>query len=177
MECKTFVKIKRALLFGLLLISIHGFSQSASKDVEIENEVNTQLWEPFKAAFEGRDWKGFNNLHTDDVLRITKWGIKSGSEYKEHTKNRYQRKDSVSRTIDFWLEHRVYSGDIGYEVGYYKITNTAPNREIKQSYARFHIVLKKINGVWKIAQDWDESSINDIPVSVKDFEKGSVLEF
>ena len=170
--------MKKSILFLMFcLITSLTFSQDAKIDkAQIENEVNEQVWKPFKAAFESRDWKHFNELHTDDILRVSKWGIQLGPDYKQSTKERYQRKSDVNRTIDFWLEHRIYSGEVGYEVGYYRITSEAPGKEARESFARFHIVLKKVEGKWKIAQDWDVNEINGIVVSEKDFAKGIPLE-
>ena len=164
------------ILFLILLISSNLlYAQNDSGNKAIEAEVNEQLWKPFKKAFADRDWKQFNDLHTDDVLRVTVRGIRIGSEYKESVKRSYQREGAPKRTIDFWLEHRVYSGDTGYEVGYYEVTSVDSNNVTQKFYSRFHIVLKKVNGKWKIAQDWDTNNINGVPVTVEDYKKGTPL--
>ena len=168
--------MKKTLLL-IVLLSTVGLVHSQTKvDKEaIEKEVNKQLWKPFKTAFDDRDAKLFNSLHTDDVLRVSKWGIKQGPEYKEGVLKSYEKKDAPKREIDFWLEHRIYAENIGYEIGYYRITSYRANNEVKVSYARFHIVLKKINGKWLIAQDWDTNNINGVAVTAEDFAKGVPL--
>ncbi len=161
------------LMLAMLFLATTIYAQD---DAATAQDVNEKLWKPFKAAFEERDWEAFNALHTADVLRVNKWGIKVGEEYRESNKKHYSQPDNRKRTIDFWLEHRIYHGDIGYEVGYYHITSQAPGEEMRSYYARFHVVLRKENGEWKIAQDWDTSEINGVPVTAEDFAKGTPLK-
>lgn len=169
----------KAIYYTLVLcICTVAFSQQYVPDPAIAQEVNEQVWKPFKKSYEGRDWKTFNDLHTDDVLRINTWsGIREGDEYKKRVKNSNQRNTQRKKTIDFWLEHRIYSETTGYEVGYYRVVNEEPGKEPTTSYARFHIVLRKEDGVWKIAQDWDTSTINGEEVTAEDFAKGTPLSF
>ncbi|MEP1095944.1 MAG: nuclear transport factor 2 family protein [Cyclobacteriaceae bacterium] len=169
--------MKKALLMIILLSFGFFTSAQVARDLEIENEINKELWKPFKKAWEQRDAAAFNNLHTKDVLRVSKWGgIKIGSEYTDRISESYKKPDNRERTIDFWLEHRYYSGNTGYEVGYLKIVSKEPGKEPRQSFSRFHVVLKKVEGQWKIAQDWDTSNINGVEVTETDFNKGSALD-
>lgn len=163
------------LLSVLILIPSLLSAQEQNANAAIEKEVNETVWKPFKKAYDTRDWRLFNSLHTDDMLRVTRSGIRSGVEYKESTRRSYSRPNAPKRTIEFWLEHRIYNGDIGYEVGYYRITDNRPGEETRYFYSRFHIVLKKIDGQWKIAQDWDTNNINGRPVTEEDFKKGTPL--
>ncbi len=157
-----------------ILLTSMSLAQKYERQPEIEEEVNRQLWKPFKDAWEARDWKAFVALHTDDVVRINTWGgIRVGKEYTDGIKASSQNKTDRKRTIDYWLEHRMYSGSMGYEVGYYRVVNRDPGKEPTEHYARFHIVLRKEEGRWKIAQDWDTSVINGIDVTAADFAKGS----
>lgn len=145
----------------------------------IEKEVNETLWKPFVESWSSFDAEAFNNLHTDDVLRASRGGLIIGKAYKERTTESFARslEREDKRIIHFWFEQRVYSGDTGYEVGYYKIVNNRPGEEQREYYARFHVVLKKRNGQWKIAQDWDTGSVNGGPVNEEDWAKGTPLVF
>ena len=169
---------KLTLTVLCLFLASLTFSQSYKGSPETEKEVNLSVWKPFKESYESRDWQTFNDLHTDDVMRISTWsGIRTGEEYKEANKKNAMRKDAPARIIDFWLEHRIYGEGVGYEVGYYRISQNTPDGETRSSYARFHIVLRKVNGHWKIAQDWDINQINGEPVTAEDFAKGEPLSF
>ena len=176
---KGLMNTKQILSFLLILfISSRIEAQDATVSEKIAEEVNNTVWKPFKKAYETRDAEAFNTLHTDDVLRVSKWGIKVGDEYKNGVINGYKRyaESQITTTIDFWLEHRIYKGDVGYEVGYYRIVQNELGKKERTSYARFHVVLRKESGKWKIAQDWDTSNLNGVEVTAEDFEKGTMLD-
>ncbi|MEL6559261.1 MAG: nuclear transport factor 2 family protein [Bacteroidota bacterium] len=140
----------------------------------IEKEVNQQLWQNFKTAFETRNATLFNSLHTDDVMRITPNGIRVGKQYKDRVSGNYARTDAPERKIDFWIEHRIYTGDNGYEVGYFRIISTIDGKS-NEYFGRFSVTLRKVNGKWLIAQDWDTDQINGKKITATDFEKGTIL--
>ncbi|MBK7871679.1 MAG: nuclear transport factor 2 family protein [Saprospiraceae bacterium] len=98
------------------------------------------------------------------------WGIQVGEEYwKGNVEGSKRNKEAgVTRSIAFRFEHRVANDSIAYEVGYYKI-KSARNGEERTGYGRFDVVLKKIDGVWKIAQDWDVDNINGKKLTEEDF--------
>ncbi len=174
---KKHINMKKMLICLMAMITTTAvLAQDKKEQQKIEKEVNEQLWKPFKKSLEQRDAKTYNDLHTDDVLRVNKWGIRIGKAFKDRNTASYAKKDDRKRTIDFWLEHRIYSGDTGYEVGYYRIKTTYPDGKVRESYARFHIVLKKVNGSWKIAQDWDTGEINGRKITADDFAKGTPLD-
>lgn len=168
----------KRILLTIAILSYGSIALSqAPRNPEVENEVNEQLWKPFKKSWEQRDAKIFNDLHTDDVLRVSKWsGIRIGNEYKDRIIESYKKPDDRERSIDFWFEHRFYSGNTGYEIGYLKIVTKEESKEARYSYSRFHVVLKKVDGKWKIAQDWDTNNINGVEVTEADFAKNMALD-
>ncbi|MEZ5041193.1 MAG: nuclear transport factor 2 family protein [Saprospiraceae bacterium] len=156
-----------------LLILLSGILP-AQNDTTIQAAIDQQVWKPFIVAFKNQDAELFNSIHTDDVLRITPWGIKEGKEYKASTKANYEKGKAAGqkRTIAFWFEHRQAKQKVAYEVGYYKVTAFTPEGE-QNYYARFHVLLRKKAGRWKIAQDWDTNQVNGVAVTAEDFEKGA----
>lgn len=170
--------MKIILISSLLLLGLISQAQEYRHVEATEKEVNDQVWKPFKLAYEARDWRAFNELHTEDVLRVSQWGgIKEGAAYKDGIKQSYQKHSNRKKTIDFWFEQRIYSESLGYEVGYYRAISEEPGKEPTVSYAQFHVVLRKANGLWKIAQDWDSAVINGVKLTAQDFGKGTVLVF
>ena len=157
------------LLFG----SIHKRLMAQNRETIIR-EIDEQVWKPFVKSWEAFDAKTFNNLHTNDVLRVNKRGIKIGNQYKDGILAAFgqalERGDN--RTIEFRFEERNVGPDIAYEVGYYKITAHGAGPEANDYYARFHVLMTKIEGKWKIAQDWDSNEINGVKISKADYEKG-----
>jgi len=55
-----------------------------------------------------------------------------------------------------------------------KLTNL---EGINTIYGQFHMVLEQENGAWKIAQDWDTTTINGNTILASDFEKQKPLQF
>lgn len=155
----------------LLLFLITGivYSQENNK-YDFSKEIDQQLWKSFVNSFNSRDGKKHIEIHTEDVLRITKNGIRIGNEYRDQIIKNYGRKDQPKREIQFKFEHRIHAPNIAYEVGYFKIISFHKEGE-KVYYGRFSVVLKKVNGRWKIAQDWDVDAINGVPITAKDYEK------
>ena len=110
------------------------------------------------------------------VLRPGEFG--SAKSFKNHNIERFKdnKEKGTQRTIELWFEHRKSTPEISYEVGYYKVTHQKDG-ETTNHYGRFHCVIKKIDGVWKIAQDWDTNNINGHEVTEKDWEKGTPIVF
>jgi ketosteroid isomerase-like protein len=152
------------LLFFLGLISLS--SNAQKKDNKTYNEIIEQVWKPFKESFDNKDYKTFNSLHTDDILRINRWGIKKGDVYKNGIKKGYQRTSKRTRTIEFWIEQSVYSKTISHQIGYYAVTYKEPGKKDKTTYAQFQVTLLKTNGVWKISQDFDTELVGGKKVDV-----------
>ncbi|GFD78139.1 hypothetical protein KUL118_10010 [Tenacibaculum sp. KUL118] len=166
-------KMKTVYTILILLVSV-ALSFSQNNGI-IEKEVNQQIWQPFKKSFEARDWESFNNLHTNDVLRVNKYGIRIGEEYKNSIQTSYQKTTTKKRQIDFCFNQRIYKENTGYEVGYYRVIYTEKYKEPRTVYGRFHVVLKKKENTWLITQDWDTDTINGKSITKEDFESGKCL--
>ena len=151
-----------------LFFSVSSFAQNK---VDHSAIIDQQVWEPFKKSYSKGDAALFNSLHTYDVIRITQNGIRQGKDYKEVIVKAYSNPNRSPRTIDFVFEHRIHEDNIAYEVGYYKVIYEDKEGVQQKSFGRFSVVLRKVNGCWKIAQDWDTSNINGVPVTEKDFQR------
>lgn len=158
-----------------LLLTFISYSQEDQERDQVETIINETIWKPFKQTYEARDWEGFNELHTDDVLRVHDGGMQIGEAYKNSIKESYQKKSGYTVTIDFAMERRMNEGSVAYEVGFYRVIYKIPDQESRFSYGRFHVVLKKVADKWKIAQDWDSNSFNGRPIGEADFEAAEFL--
>ena len=167
-------KFSFAILLAILVQT--AYAQSETAQLAYENEVNETIWKPFKQTYEARDWQGFNKLHTDDVLRVHDGGIRQGADYKNSIRESYEKYSDRKVTIDFAMERRMRNEDVAYETGFYRVLYREPDKEPKASFGRFHVVLKRIEGHWKIAQDWDSNSFNGRPITAGDFEKVAFLD-
>ncbi len=159
-------KIAVLLLLWICSLSI----EAQEKKYDFSKEIDKQLWKSFVHSFNSRNGEKHLEIHTKDVLRITKNGIRIGKEYRDQIVKNYGRKDQPKREIEFKFEHRVHKPDIAYEVGYFKIISYHKEGE-REYYGRFSVVLKKIDGSWKIAQDWDIDEINGVKITKEDYDK------
>ncbi|MCB9316646.1 MAG: nuclear transport factor 2 family protein [Lewinellaceae bacterium] len=146
--------------YCLLCLPASGFAQ---QDSLVQAEIDAQIWRPFIQAYNSFDADRYNALHTADVLRGGPWGLVTGDAYFQNNISRFAKSKAagLQRKIAFTFEHRVHQDTVAYEVGYYRveISEKASNEPIT-SYGQFHVVLKKVQGGWKIAQDWDAGNLN-----------------
>jgi ketosteroid isomerase-like protein len=139
------------------------------QDASQVNELNTQVWFPFKKAYEMRDWKAFNALHTDDVLRINDYGSRRGKEYKTAIQTNFSKPTTQRKTIDFSFEKRLVFDKVAYEIGFYRVRIFEGKQLVKTSFGRFHVVVVKRAGRWRIQQDWDSDTLLGMPVNEQQF--------
>jgi len=147
--------------------------------VIIQKEIDQTVWKPFQKAFETLDGNALNATYADQVLRVTPQGMDTESAFKKANKERFasNRKNGDKITLDFWFDRRNANETTSYEVGFYRIGFTSKEGETQYSYGQFHIVLEKINGEWKITQDWDTATIAGSPITAKEFDKKEAIRF
>lgn len=161
----------RIIVFVCILFTSIIASAQNNKNI-MQNEIDKTVWSEFKAAFENIDANALNATYADEVIRVTPNGIDTQNQFKAKNIERFQilKKKSASIKLDFWFESRHTNADTSYEVGFYKIT-TKMGDNTSINYGQFHIVLKKIEGKWKITQDWDTTVINGNTIGQKEFER------
>ncbi|MEO1256709.1 MAG: nuclear transport factor 2 family protein, partial [Bacteroidota bacterium] len=147
----------------------HCYSQT------VEEEIDSQIWTPFTKAWEANDANAYNEIHSKDVWRINPGRLLIGQEYKDTNSKRMNGTPSGNR-IEFSFETRTSNKDNAYEVGYYRII--APGEDGNRYFVgRFHVALKKIDGQWKITQDWDTDEVNGIKITPESLNERSFIHF
>jgi ketosteroid isomerase-like protein len=146
------------LLFVIVSVTLHAQSS--------QTEINTQVWKPFIKYFSDHNATAFLALHSKDVVRSprdakTIWGY---DEYlkKQSEGDAYELKNNLKRTLELRFTERIANGDNAIEVGIYKTVVTSPDGKQQIYFGRFHVVLKKIKGTWKIIVDTDYTENNTI---------------
>jgi len=134
-------------------------------------EIDTQVWKPFKQAFESLDAEALNATYAKEVLRVTPDGIDTENAFRTKNVERFatNKADGITIALDFWFDSRKTNTTTSYEVGFYRLRFTSKNDDASVVYGQFHIVLKKMGGVWKIIQDWDTTSIGDVTIDEAQF--------
>ncbi len=165
-------------IFLLLILAMT--PMTAQTDIEaIQKEIDQTVWKPFQNAFETLDGDALNATYADQVLRVTPQGIDTENAFKKGNAERFasNRKNGDTIHLDFWFDSRKTNETTSYEVGFYRIGFATKGGETQYSYGQFHIVLEKINGDWKITQDWDTAIIAGNPITSKDFDKKESIRF
>ena len=145
----------------------------------IQKEIDQTVWKTFQYAFEALDGDALNSVYADEVLRVTPDGLDTAGLFKEANKERFQKNREAGDRIslDFWLDTRHTKASVSYDTGFYRIAMTSSTGETSYAYGQFHIVLKNINGYWKIVQDWDTGSIGGRPITADDFKRRQPARF
>lgn len=165
----------------LVFLFFIGFSSTIIGQIDpinIQRNIDQTVWRPFQKAYEALDAEVLNKLYADEVLRVTPEGIDTKNMFKRKNLERLKAsKEGKTRIqLDFWFDSRHTNEDTSYEVGFYKISITN-NEKTQFVYGQFHIVLKKIKGIWKITQDWDTTTVNGNAITEKDFNRKEPATF
>ncbi len=162
------------LLFALAIMPMHA---QTSTDI-IQKEIDQTVWKPFQKAFETIDAEALNATYATDVLRVTPEKIDTKNVFKEGNIKRFasMKEKGTAISLDFWFDDRKTNETTSYEVGFYRIGFTTDGKT-EYSYGQFHIVLQKINGQWKITQDWDTTTIAGETINASHFKKKGGLRF
>jgi len=160
------------LSFVLLFTSVNTFSQNFQK------EIDEQVWRPFITSFNSLDTDAFMAPHSRDVVRSprdSKILLNWDEYFKLHQESDKREKNSgATRTIDLRFTERISNSSQAIDIGIYRATVTTKDGKSASYtyYGRFHVVLRKEGGTWKILVDTDSSS----GVSDRDFIAASPME-
>ena len=142
----------------------------------LQKEINEQVWKPFIKAFDNDDNEAFKTVHSKDVIRV----IQDNNQVMGYDQYFQKIPDSIKikwgnwkKNIELRFLQRIASKGKAFEVGYYKTTNTnTVTGEKRSGFGKFHVLLRKENGVWKILMDADayEKTNEEIFLSVKPME-------
>ncbi len=161
------------------LIAVVGLSaQSTPSQDSLQAEIDEQVWRPFIKAYNNFDTDAFMHIHTRDLLRIIRDNnviLKADVYAKNVEKNNRSSKETGRQvSISFSFLERMAIEDSAFEVGYYKVVSRDKEGKKRNFYGKFHVILKKIDGRWKIAVDSDTSM--DGAITEEDFQKGKLLK-
>ena len=147
----------RCFVFSALFLMVNYFA--LSQITNLQKEINEQVWKPFIQSFNSRDDETFSSVHSKDVVRVLQDNnqVMGYDQYFKKIPDSLKTKWSEwKRNIELRFIQRIASKDKAFEVGYYKTTsmNTVTG-EKRTGYGKFHVLLRKENGIWKILMDAD----------------------
>lgn len=167
------IVMKKLLSIILSLLIINAIS---AQSVKLQQEIDEQVWIPFMHSFGTDNNQLFQSVHSKEVVRV----VQDQNEIFGY--DRYFKKvpDSIKTLWSQWEKkielrfiQRIASEDKAFEVGYYRTTShNTKTGQSRKSIGKFHVLLRKENGVWKIYLDADTSN----GVTEEDFENAETLK-
>jgi ketosteroid isomerase-like protein len=164
-----------------LLLCLLALSASAARAAtgDAQDEIDAQVWRPFIQAQLSLDHAAYFGLHSRDVVRVERntGRVQGYAAYAEQVVQGFRQaaeaiKSGAKAEIDMRFTERAASGDLAYEVGYYKTRLTLPTNKQTLYYSQFHVALRKENGRWKILTD---SSLPMPGMEEAEFQTGRVI--
>lgn len=152
--------------------SIVSFSQNT------QSEINEQVWKPFIKNFNEGNTTGFMAVHSKDAVRSPRdqKAIWNWEEYNRQQSlgDAEDKKENRKRILELRFTECFTNGDLAFHVGIYKTRYVFSDGRTQDYFGRFHVVLRKENGVWKILVDTD--STEGRTIGEKDFLAAAPLE-
>jgi ketosteroid isomerase-like protein len=147
--------VKRHFAAVCVMLSLTASAQDHQK------EINEQVWKLFIKGFTNADTDLFMSVHSKDLLRSPRdsRSIQTWDEYFAGTKayNEQRSRAGSKGEIELRFTERIATATQAIDVGVYKTTSISPDGKRHSFYGRFHVVLRKESGAWKILVDMDSS--------------------
>ncbi len=144
----------------LLIILIIGLIENGnSQDKKSLQEING-LWLSFCQAFDSLDYELFSQIHSTKLIRIPNGKqIIDYDRYIEKYKVNFEKERKANSTVSISLRfiERINNDSIASERGIYKYVRNKNNPNEETYYGKFHVLLIKEKGDWKILMDYDSS--------------------
>lgn len=168
--------MKMSIIAGLMAL-VHVFL--TQKVNEEQEQINKDVWYNFMQAYHDLDASLFNQIHTDDVIRVIadQESMLIGSEYKDRNLEVFNRWNSqkLEQRISFSFISRSIKENWAYEIGIYKLTRFNQLGEPQEYYGKFNVTLQKTEGTWKIKIDADTNENGTVDQNA--YDKGDILFF
>ena len=146
-------------IFLWAMVLATSFRTANAQSDSIQRQINQQVWKPFIQSFNARDNEGFKAVHSKEVSRVLQdeKRILNAEEYFKPVPDSIKARWAAYKSnLELRFTQRIATGDRAFEVGYYKSSSTNTNTgQTRTSYGKFHVLLRKENGVWKILMDAD----------------------
>ena len=126
---------------------------------DLQKQIDDQVWKPFVRSFNNRDDEVFKAVHSKDLTRVEQDdnNVLGYDQYFQKVPDSVKAKwGNWKRNIELRFIQRLAGNDRAFEVGYYKTTSTqASTGKSRTNYGKFHVLMRKENGTWKILMDAD----------------------
>lgn len=126
-----------------------------------QSEINDQVWKPFIKSFGEGDTDAFMGVHSKDLVRSGRDSkrVLNWETYYNETKagNENRAKGKTRMEIELRFTERINSDTQAIDVGVFKTSWSTADGKSGAGYGRFHVVMRKESGTWKILVDTDSN--------------------
>lgn len=141
--------MRKVFCFFTLLICLSPFAHA---DSHSNSEINAQIWVPFIESYAKGDGDLHASLYSDDIVRVSNGTVQTGRAYIERMRGAVNgMRARGGRAINFRFIERSHTDDTAYETGVFRLMRP----DGTSSYGKFEVVIKKTDGIWKLAFDHD----------------------
>lgn len=129
--------------------------------MDLVEELNRDVWQPFRIAYAAGDADAFLALHAPDLIRAggPAKEVLDLAAYDAQVREWFAlvaaKGDRLA--IDFRFTERLAAGGLASERGIYRITLTAADGQQRVLFGRFHTFARQVGGRWRIAVDYDST--------------------
>lgn len=126
-----------------------------------QRDINRDIWTPFSEAYASNDAAKYIALHSKDFIRASGGGKNSldlaGYADEVEQSFAWTAENGGRVSIEFRFFERLASATTASERGFYQYTHYPKEGTPRSFYGKFHVMLRKENGIWKIATDYDSN--------------------
>jgi ketosteroid isomerase-like protein len=121
--------------------------------------IDNDLWIPFAKSYSDLNAEAYIALNSKSVVRVL-GDMKFIEPHESFVKSTRQMFDGLKKNkgkvaINWRFNERIHNADTASERGIYEFILTDAAGKQRKSYSRFHVILKKESGKWKIVTDYD----------------------
>jgi uncharacterized protein (TIGR02246 family) len=170
---------RASLVLALLAAALPAAAQAPPDPLPARlAELNHDVWIPFSKAYATNDAEGYLRLHTKDLIRVAAQGksVQDLAGYAEGVRKGFEKRraEGSKAEIAFRFLERIASDEAASERGIFRLTVTSAKGEARRFHGKFHVFERKVDGVWRIAVDYDSNEGGTI--DAKAFETADSME-
>ncbi|MBC2846083.1 nuclear transport factor 2 family protein [Winogradskyella flava] len=147
-----------------ILLVVLCYSQAKAQNTDHLTAINS-VWAKFYNAFETLDYTLMAEIHSKDLVRVSGGNrILDYDTYINNYKAGFERDKKAGQTSNISLRffERLCDGNTSSERGIYRLVRNKDTDNEQSYYGQFHVIMKKIDGEWKITMDYDSSESDTI---------------
>ncbi len=163
---KNFVMPQKFCFVWLVFLSgaIHGQITDQTVSDELLDQVAQDVWYPFMQAYHTLDAAQLKSIHAPDILRITidnnriDQGLHYLDTFGDYLETLKENRSSLRIAFSIATSAIDAGRQIVHQTGHYRLSSRKAGQDVfvVDGYGYFQVLLKQIDGSWKLVVDADK---------------------